>query len=475
MINKQRQTFLYLFGLSALLFLLLASGTERGRAQSTAVVDPNLAIDEPCLEGDPYELNSLLAVLDGDNPPTAPVVINEYITVEYLGDGSVTDEAFEDNHIFQDETTDATENPNEPSIDDVRVGVIEMVTFDDVSNHIYKVSVTEDAMRAIHTCREEAGMTRGSEIVDDQLASEIGYRMFMPTVLDQDLAAGAPADIQGRPQGKESRILFNAQVKYPWRTIASMGRVTKLDGTAANPGCTGTLIGPRLMVTAAHCISDFGSSQFKGVRAAPARAGTIAPYGTATVDGNNRFRYFVHVDWLQGQGASKITDWGLVVLPENPFPTLNQWMGYAAVSGNVLANYRVYNRGYPTCASGNPTHPSPCQVGNMYGDLNDCDLGEYHSLDAQTGWNRNIRHSCATSAGQSGSALYIYLPTQQGNVPAVIGTHVGTGLCDYDADNNDSIDPDELCTEDDPWLLNVFRRHTPIELWIISLYRELYS
>jgi V8-like Glu-specific endopeptidase len=248
-------------------------------------------------------------------------------------------------------------------------------------------------------------------------------------------------------------------------------------GNIVRPGCTGTLIGPRLMVTAAHCVSAFGVNQFNGTRVTPARVGTNAPYGTVIVASQNSTaqfptRYFLLADWVNGVGQRKASDWALVVLPANPFPTLNTWMGYAALSGNSLPNYAIYNRGYPTCNPNNPTHPSPCATGNMYGDTKTCTLGEYHSLDPVTNWNRNIRHNCATSAGQSGSALYLFLG---GTTPAVIGTHVGSEGCDADSDGSGQIDQDELCTANDPSLINVFRRHTPTELWTISFYRETYK
>jgi V8-like Glu-specific endopeptidase len=459
-------------------FVLLAMGRNTAVALQVNTLAPQ---EEACLPDDPYELQKLSDLLDEANPSSVPVEINRYITVEYIGDATFVDEQPSDPEEFSfiDRTDNPSEEPQEPDSDDIRVGTLEMITVDNKTGHMYKVRVAEEALRAIHDCREQAGMTAGSETLANPPHAEAGFPIFLPSIIGGSGTATAPTleiSPRGRPQGVESRTRLNPNGRYPWNTIASLGPLVDGGGNMARSGCTGTMIGPRLMVTAAHCISSFGQKQFNGVRVTPARTGANTPYGSVWVAPQNSTalfpsRYYLLPDWVNGVGQSKESDWALVVLPPNPFPLLNTWMGYAALSGNALGNYAIYNRGYPTCATNNPTHPSPCQVANMYGDKNNCQLGEYHSLDPVTNWNRNIRHSCATSSGQSGSALYLFL----GNSPAVIGTHIGTGICDADLDGSDLIDLDELCTKDDPVLVNVFRRHTPTELWLISLYRETYK
>lgn len=459
------------FGLMFGLFFVMGLVALWGGLGNTAVATNTAVQEEACLPNDPYDLDGLMALLDSDTPSTVPIQLNDFITVEYLGEATfVEEEPDTDLYTFDDAVNDPREDPEEPGIDEIRVGTVEMISVDTHSNHMYKISVVEEALRDIHDCREEAGMTTGSHTVDNPQTTEQGFQLFLPAIVGSS-GGTIQIDPRGRPKGVENRVRFNPTLKYPWRTIAAMGGVENSAGNPVAASCTGTMIGPRLMVTAAHCISDFGTDKFKGATVNPARKGIETPYGSVSVSSTvSRWRYFLLPDWVNGNGAEKESDWALVVLPANPFPTLNQWMGYASLSGNSLANYNVYNRGYPTCNQPNPTHPVPCDFGQMYGDKGTCALGEYHSLDA-SGWNRNIRHDCATSAGQSGSALYLYL----GNSPAVIGTHIGTGLCDFDANKDKAISADEECTEDDPQLVNVFRRHTPNEIWLISFYRELFQ
>ncbi len=433
--------------------------------------------DERCLADDPYQLDELTAFIESDTPSSELVEINRFVKVQYIGDANLDGKVDTSDFQVTDEITETVEAPVEPSFEETRLGTLEMIAFNTRTKHQFRVTIEEDALRAVHTCRENAGLTQASDPVEDTNHAEEGYRTFLPTILS---ANDTPTTtqfraVQGRSKGIDTRTNKSpSKNRYPWKVIANLGRHVNDEGEPRHAGCTGTMIGPRHMVTAAHCLNKFGTNNFRGATVVPARMGVDAPFGTATATENAI--YFIHSGWVNGETPAKQWDWALVILPANPFPTLNQWMGYAALTGNALTNYHVFNRGYPTCRQPNPTHPANCQIGHLYGDSHTCKLSEYH-LPGPDGWNRNIRHTCDTSAGQSGSPLYLYLSRGTSTpsfVPAVIGTHIGTGICDADLDNSGLIDEDELCTEENV-NVNVFRRHTPIDLTVMSIFREAFQ
>lgn len=81
-----------------------------------------------------------------------------------------------------------------------------------------------------------------------------------------------------------------------------------------------TLVGPRHMVTAAHCIVAFGTSNWNTWTLTPARDGTTTkPYGTTSITTNpppgTEAWYFVPDPWLDPSTTNKYQwDFGAVVV-----------------------------------------------------------------------------------------------------------------------------------------------------------------
>jgi V8-like Glu-specific endopeptidase len=426
------------------------------------------AVLTPCLPNDPYQLADLEAIIDSDTPPSTPVQVNRFVSVRYLGQGTLTAPPSTEIVATVVPTGTVSAEPVEPAPDPERTPAAKIIAFNTRTLAEYEITLSAAMLDDIHGCRDEAGMTLGSDAVGDPVGAEMGYMLSLPFVTAGMGKLAADVTAAGRSNGLDSRINWSpSQNHYPRKTIVSFG-------TSGSPGCTGTMIGPRHMITAAHCVVRYGTSNYSTFNVAAARHGNTLPFGSiqATPSGASGSIYLVWGGWTGGQGGG--WDWALVVLP-NGFTGLNQWMGYGALSANALVNRPIYTRGYPTCRAGNPTHPSPCNPGDLYGDLQICQIGEY-SNPGPDNWNRVARHSCDTSAGQSGSALYTYLFDQNLNktVPMVLGVHNGAADCDGDMDGNGTIDdPDDLCTDehDRP---NFWRRNTPSDLWIISLAREFY-
>jgi V8-like Glu-specific endopeptidase len=210
--------------------------------------------------------------------------------------------------------------------------------------------------------------------------------------------------------------------RWPWRTIVEHSN-----------RCSGTLVGPRHVVTAGHCIYSRTSNTWNGgFNITPGRAGGNWSYDTLVFPSAGFSWYFTPWQWRVANpaGGSRQYDIGILVLPQR-LGEQTGWMGYAAITSSSIQTSLLYNRGFPWCNAVQPdgtpraddvgddaTSGLVCSDRHLYGDASSCSAGEFAALDGQN-WARLMNHSCDASAGQSGSPLYRYLSSG----PAVIGVH----------------------------------------------------
>lgn len=263
-------------------------------------------------------------------------------------------------------------------------------------------------------------------------------------------AGSLPAEAAERPDrvvydgwsdNNDSRVRITSTTSWPYRAIGTL-----FDGGG---DCTGTRIGPRHVLTAAHCIYNRDTASWNTITFKPGRDGAAsAPYGSS-----GPHWYWVPDEYIAGAAGLNGYDIGLIILDT---PVGNGWMGYGAWSGGFLSDQSIWMRGYPRCNTTGA--PAGCEPKTLWGDTKTCGLGTFFNTDGD-GWNREILTNCDGSAGQSGSSFYYY--TADG-VPASAGVfsqHYCLAGCPGTAN------------DDYP---NVITRITPTYLDVINWFRAEY-
>ncbi|MEM7735971.1 MAG: hypothetical protein AAF267_09300, partial [Deinococcota bacterium] len=430
--------------------------SEQGLWPFVDYVADTLAEREPPIDtsDDPFGARAVTDIISMDEPPKGVMRVNDHMTVEFIGKATLTDGVPQtsDEGVRPERGRDSADEvpANEAQYRQVAFNVLNSRTLNQ-----FELVIEQPLLTSVDEYQVARGLASGSEGVDSP--HELEARFTQPDFAAEGLTT------QGWSNGTDNRLLRSPTTLYPWRTIAQHGWN---DST-----CSSTLIGPRHLITAAHCINERGTTNWYTVRVDPGRNGlSNSPYGSSTIkinpDPGTEAWYFTPSAWrsqwcVNNAYACNQWDWGMIVIPDR-LGDMTGWMGYWAGPGSFLEQQTLYNRGYPMCGTDRPNKPALCNYSQTYwarlwGDR-DCDIGQY-LYQGSDSWNRVLKVDCDLSAGHSGSPIYFYVDTDNGRVPVVtaVVTWEECFTC-----NSSTSHP------------NLVRRITPSDVNVISWLRNVF-
>lgn len=170
-----------------------------------------------------------------------------------------------------------------------------------------------------------------------------GPVVFQTILLAASIAATHAAAAEGNGSGPAEDLRVENTGDYPFRAV---GMIQMLDADGNVSYCTGTLIGPRTVLTAAHCLFDREQRRwYEDFVFAPAVNGYgDLPFGTFDWQTAHILEGFTY-DW-EGYNQSALPfDVGLIILSE-PIGETVGWLGFG-YDNTVAMPYPVTQVAYP--------------------------------------------------------------------------------------------------------------------------------
>lgn len=242
---------------------------------------------------------------------------------------------------------------------------------------------------------------------------EYEYELELERELEAELESGLQVGRESEVIGVDTRVPVANTRAAPFRYICNF----VLDNRA--PFCSGTLVAPNVVLTAAHCIFDIRSQPGR-LTLVPGRNGLLRPFGTVRA-----LRFNFSPDYRGPQDDVTVRDFGVVYLAQPIGNVVGHWtiahtssridpLGTSISSAAVNNGQQLQISGYPAdkiFTAGNP----PQRVVQQWRSQNILstidELGMMHYLND-------------TFGGHSGSPVWVERPASLGG-HVMIGLHVG--------------------------------------------------
>jgi len=155
----------------------------------------------------------------------------------------------------------------------------------------------------------------------------------------------------------DERVRVEATSEIPWRAIVDLD--IRFQGAIFDRGtCTGFFIGPRTVVTSAHCIYNHERNGYAAaVKVMPGRNSDFLPFGSQEVSLSSALNpFYVPQQWVD-HGASSANDWraqesdyGVITLPDDTLGSKvgPPWFDLLSVSEDALEGIVANVSGYPS-------------------------------------------------------------------------------------------------------------------------------
>lgn len=190
--------------------------------------------------------------------------------------------------------------------------------------------------------------------------------------------------------GSDDRVEVTTNRQLPFSAVGQINFKTQSGGSGT---CTGTLVGPRHVITAGHCVHKDGE-WYSEVTFTPGKRGSDEPYGRI-----NSAKTLSVTAWIKN--ADHNYDYGMVVLDQDIGQTTS-WLTPGSAASMDLS-YNMTLIGFPGDKVQGSMWKSNCRPSQLTDQL--------------------IMHPCDTTEGMSGAALYVYF--KESGQRIVYGIHSG--------------------------------------------------